>query len=294
MQPPSLSLKSTSGQREDSRGLSRLEMRISIGALLNSDESDRNTAKAVVCQIEQRRNSQPNLRRVRSPILHRQSEYHFLPPQSTSNGRRRVNSMQLSPLNRPHNRRIQTDREQDSTAYMDCAEAQQTLPALSRSFEVYQALSLSVLAEQERIPMSQPRTMASPENNRRTSRPTYTEEEKLFVWYLRTDLALSWDEVYSAYKRAGFPSRRKNGLICRFYRTLTDWNVENVRQQNRQGKAESTSHNTVGEYGVVQRTSRRYPWMTPEHQRAPMLPQFTREQSPTALSASSSSSNDPC
>lgn len=112
----------------------------------------------------------------------------------------------------------------------------------------------------------------------RAARPTYTLEQLCFIWYHRTDLGEGWDEVLAAYKLQFSQQREKGGLYCRFYRLLKDNNVEKVRAQRR--SASDSPRDRVGQYGVVQRTNKRFRWMKDEHFCAPPLPQFSG-QSPT-------------
>ena len=116
----------------------------------------------------------------------------------------------------------------------------------------------------------------------RPPRPPYSMEMRDFIWYHRTDLGEGWDKVLEEFNinfRSDVP-RPKSGLQCIFYRVLNDHKVAKVREQSRAsrtliGKAEN-DHNTVGAYGVVQRTARRYEWMLPEHRSRLPLPQFRR------------------
>jgi hypothetical protein len=85
-------------------------------------------------------------------------------------------------------------------------------------------------------------------------RLAYTIEEGIAIWYLRTDLALSWEQVDYWFKQwFGRVRREKSGLQCKFYRceqprlkystlmTFADticrvigsWEVDTVRVQNR-------------------------------------------------------------
>lgn len=107
----------------------------------------------------------------------------------------------------------------------------------------------------------------------RQSRPKYQKEEEIFIWYMRTDLRLSWDKVEVLFNRQ-FPAyRKKEGLRCKFYRVLEDWGVDNVRHQNPYSR-DPEKHRSIGAYGVVQRTNMRFNWMKPEHQRMPCLKDF--------------------
>lgn len=125
---------------------------------------------------------------------------------------------------------------------------------------------------------------------KREARPTYTEEEQMFIWYFRTDLEMCWDDVHSEFLRHGFRRRDKGGLQCKFYRVLSDWDVPKVRSQAK--KLRSEKHNTVGQFGLVQRTTRRYSWMSPEHQTAPPLPEYAGASSPRGLSRHSCNDSD--
>ena len=87
----------------------------------------------------------------------------------------------------------------------------------------------------------------------------YSLEQVYFIWYHRTDLQQSWDEVERAFYRHFGDKREKGGLQCRFYRTLEEQKVEKVREQARSGRRRRGD--MVGKYGVVQRTTERFPWM---------------------------------
>lgn len=108
---------------------------------------------------------------------------------------------------------------------------------------------------------------------RRAARPKYDEERTLFVWYNRTDLGRPWPRVLCEYRQEFRECRNKPGLQCKFYRTLSEWNVEKVRAQKRTSR--DLPGDCVGRYGVIQRTNRRYRWMKPEHRDVRCLPQFT-------------------
>lgn len=108
---------------------------------------------------------------------------------------------------------------------------------------------------------------------RRPPRPKYTEEQIIFIWYMRTDMRLSWDKVLDSYRRCFSVSRDKSGLQCRFYRVLIDWGVEKVRDQNPHPR-DGNKDQMIGQYGVVQRTNKRYWWMKLEHRRTPCLDKF--------------------
>jgi len=90
---------------------------------------------------------------------------------------------------------------------------------------------------------------------RRAARPTYTEEEKHFVWYHRYDLALGWAEVNAAYG-AQFPERPVQGLQCMAYRMIDDHRLPQMRRRSRAA--------SPAQYGL-RRTLPDvwYPWMRP-------------------------------
>ena len=105
----------------------------------------------------------------------------------------------------------------------------------------------------------------------RDPRPAYSQEEILFVWYRRTDLGQDWEEVVQDFnfQFPGRTQRNKGGLQCRFYRTLDLYRVAKVREQARR-----KNQGFVGEFGVVERTNLRFPWMERRHQTLPPLPEF--------------------
>lgn len=107
----------------------------------------------------------------------------------------------------------------------------------------------------------------------RQQRPKYQKEEEIFLWYMRTDLKLSWDKIEVLFNRQ-FPAyRKKEGLRCKFYRVLCGWGVARVRNQNPHPR-DPKDHRSIGTYGVVQRTNMRFRWMELEHQHMPCLEEF--------------------
>jgi len=91
---------------------------------------------------------------------------------------------------------------------------------------------------------------------RREHRPTYSEEETLFIWYHRIDLGYDWADISNAYN-AQFPDRRREdvgGIQCRYYRCCQDNNIPKVREPRR-------SASSAEEYGMRARTGLWYPWM---------------------------------
>lgn len=131
---------------------------------------------------------------------------------------------------------------------------------------------------------------SSPENSvqtaeqplgRRAPRYKYTTEQMFFVWYHRTDLGEHWDTVLQKFTAQFQQVRSKSGLECKFYRLLTVWGVEKVREQSRHAAAEEgQDRNRVGEYGVIQRTGVRFPWMREIDIHTEPLPQFRNWQHP--------------
>ncbi|EXJ61458.1 uncharacterized protein A1O5_11774 [Cladophialophora psammophila CBS 110553] len=102
----------------------------------------------------------------------------------------------------------------------------------------------------------------------------YTPEQAYFIWYYRTDLEQAWDEVEKAFQRQFGEDRKKPGLQCKFYRLLGEEGVEKVREQAKSGHR--TLGDKVGKFGVVQRTTARFPWMRLEDQLTPPLPCFAQ------------------
>ncbi|KIW95843.1 uncharacterized protein Z519_02907 [Cladophialophora bantiana CBS 173.52] len=100
----------------------------------------------------------------------------------------------------------------------------------------------------------------------------YTPEQAYFIWYYRTDLEQAWDEVERAFQRQFGEDRKKPGLQCKFYRLLGEEGVAKVREQAKSGHR--TQGDKVGKFGVVQRTTARFPWMRLEDQLTPPLPCF--------------------
>lgn len=108
---------------------------------------------------------------------------------------------------------------------------------------------------------------------RRPSRPKYEHEQAIFIWYMRTDLKLSWDKVVHKYNTRFSKYRDKAGIQCRFYRELKNWRVAKVREQNSHSNF-AKNDEMVGQYGVVQRTNSRFAWMKPEHFHTSCLAKF--------------------
>lgn len=96
-----------------------------------------------------------------------------------------------------------------------------------------------------------------------SARQKYQDEQSFFIWYHRTDLGLPWDQVMRLYRRYWKEDREKSGLQCKFYRILSQYNVDKVRKQTKLGR--SGTKEKKGRFGVIQRTNRRFPWMNPDH-----------------------------
>ena len=91
---------------------------------------------------------------------------------------------------------------------------------------------------------------------RRQFRPTYSDEEVLFIWYYRIDLGYDWQDITHAYN-AQFPDRPRDGfggIQCKYYRYCEEFGIPKVRNRDRSASA-------VSEYGMRSRTGRSYPWM---------------------------------
>lgn len=186
-------------------------------------------------------------------------------------------SFQVSPLARPQPRRRRTDpllsMEGNSamlpSMYADREPYSPTLPSPMSFAPIHTTVS----------PRRSGRVVGG-----RTSRPKYTETQGFFIWYHRTDLCQSWDQVGQAFEVHFGEARPKGGLQCKFYRMLGQWQVEKVRAQT--GEAPGRK-DCVGAYGVVQRTTKRFDWMTKEHYNSSALPQFrTRGRSPSSPASS--------
>ncbi|KIX95766.1 uncharacterized protein Z520_08474 [Fonsecaea multimorphosa CBS 102226] len=100
---------------------------------------------------------------------------------------------------------------------------------------------------------------------RRRPRPSckkYGVEQVYFIWYHRIDLGQDWDDIEREFHHQFGEARKKSGLQCKFYRVLGEKNIEKVRQQGRSGHR--GRGNKIDKFGVVERTSQRFPWMRPE------------------------------
>lgn len=111
-------------------------------------------------------------------------------------------------------------------------------------------------------------------SRRRPTRPPYSEEHLFFIWYARTDLGLSWRQVTGSFDDVFPGDRQQGGLQCRYYRTLKYWGVPAVRHRTAGSLQDQRTQPAPRRYGVIERTSRRYPWMFLEHQNTPCLPEF--------------------
>lgn len=138
------------------------------------------------------------------------------------------------------------------------------------AYRTYSQASLSSIETSPTISSSD--TVSRRGSVARAPRPKYSDDQGYFIWYHRTDLAEPWDRVLQEFAKQFNHRRPKGGLQCKFYRLLGDWGVEKVREQARQ--SQSRSRDSVGRYGLVQRTNLRFPWMRQDHISAPMLPQF--------------------
>ena len=110
--------------------------------------------------------------------------------------------------------------------------------------------------------VAQPRTRTSSVSStklsgtRREFRPTYSEEEALFIWYHRLDLGLDWSYITEAYNKQ-FPDRHREGvggIQCKYYRCCQENNVPKVRERRRSASA-------AEEYGMKARTGLHFAWM---------------------------------
>ncbi|KAI4146943.1 MAG: hypothetical protein L6R39_003280 [Caloplaca ligustica] len=93
------------------------------------------------------------------------------------------------------------------------------------------------------------------ERQRRSFRPTYSEEEVDFLWYHRVDLAWEWNDILLAFNRQ-FPgniTREVSGIQCKYYRHLENRGMPQVRQRDRAASVQA--------YGMRAHTGRWYPWM---------------------------------
>ena len=117
---------------------------------------------------------------------------------------------------------------------------------------------------------SQLSSTSPPSQARRPSRPAYSLEEEDFIWYHRADLGLGWVAVEEAFADY-FGSRSRAALQCRYYRSLKEHDVPQVRRQ-RQRNQQRHCRELSGAYGVIERSHRRYSWMLPQHHTARMSP----------------------
>ncbi|KAL8789017.1 MAG: hypothetical protein Q9195_007037 [Heterodermia aff. obscurata] len=91
---------------------------------------------------------------------------------------------------------------------------------------------------------------------RREFRPTYSDEETLFIWYHRLDLGWDWNLITEAFNKQ-FPERPRGGaggIQCKYYRCTADNNIPKVRERRRSASA-------ADEYGMKAKTRLHYPWM---------------------------------
>lgn len=107
------------------------------------------------------------------------------------------------------------------------------------------------------------RGSGSPENPSRTRafRPGYTEEEEMFIWYLRIDCGYSWTAIADAYNarfsQDGQGQRRIPGLQCKFYRITEANGLPHVRAMRR-------TRDTVSRCGmraITGHTREDWPWL---------------------------------
>lgn len=93
------------------------------------------------------------------------------------------------------------------------------------------------------------------DRERRSFRPTYSEEEVDFIWYHRVDLRWEWSDVLRAFNYQ-FPdktAREVGGIQCKYYRHLESIGIPQVRRRNRSASVEN--------YGMRAHTGHWYPWM---------------------------------
>ena len=95
----------------------------------------------------------------------------------------------------------------------------------------------------------------------RPFRPPYTDEQMLFIWYLRIDCLYSWtdlaEEYNARFSRGGIDERPLTGLQCKYYRILKLWGVPDVRDMAR-------DQDMVRMYGMRKWTDgkvQHFPWL---------------------------------
>ncbi|KAI9796657.1 MAG: hypothetical protein M1835_003453 [Candelina submexicana] len=92
---------------------------------------------------------------------------------------------------------------------------------------------------------------AKPDNGK--SKPEYTMEQQLFLWYYRVDQNNPWEQVAWFYGER-FEARSKSGLECRFYRTVEDhYDVPKTRAQPRWAEDHGEEYRSTS-FGMI-------PWL---------------------------------
>ncbi|KAI9702597.1 MAG: hypothetical protein M1836_001077 [Candelina mexicana] len=92
---------------------------------------------------------------------------------------------------------------------------------------------------------------AKPDNGK--SKPEYTMEQQLFLWYYRVDQNKPWEQVALSYGER-FEPRSKSGLECRFYRTVEDhYDVPKTRAQPRWAEDHGEEYRSTS-FGMI-------PWL---------------------------------
>ena len=154
-------------------------------------------------------------------------------------------------------------RAQPPAPYVTPRSVRRTHPA-RRSPPKYSAATLT-------RPLASSSTSPSAENiassPRRANRPKYSEEEEAFIWFHRVDLAQEWDMVVRAFNARFRHSRPrpKSGLECKLYRVLIVYGVPQIREWRKRGGKMVEEVTGFRNYGIIEATFIRYPWMGPRY-----------------------------
>ncbi len=94
---------------------------------------------------------------------------------------------------------------------------------------------------------------------RRAARPKYDHEMSYFIWFHRTDLGMSWNDVRDAFNKYFHKTRDVPGIQSKYYRVLNDHGVPSIRQQRRGRETPRDSNNDAKMRDVVKGVH--YAWM---------------------------------
>ncbi|KPI42358.1 uncharacterized protein AB675_9550 [Cyphellophora attinorum] len=177
------------------------------------------------------------------PLVYRRQAYPAATPSSASNGPQQIRSrMRIGTV-------LNEDDDTDRSTSPSTASSSWSPPPPSSQTSHSQRLPKPPRARRSRTKSTHGKS--TKKGPPRPCRP-YSNEKQIAIWYFRKDMAFDWDIVEAKYNSVFQDQRSLGALRCRFYRVLSDWGVEKVRDQfhSRTGRNDPADADTAA-YGVV-------------------------------------------